>query len=111
MQNILHIVLYAHSRDDLAGTQRETLLQYRKEISMAKKPNVWVVPHENGWAVKREGGQKPSRVTSRKEDAVNIGRNIAKRDGAELIVQRRDGTIQSKDSYGSDPLPPRDTEH
>ncbi len=78
---------------------------------MAKKRNVWVGPHPDGWAVRRERGQKPSRVTARKEDAVNIGRELAQRDGTELIVQRRDGTIQSKDSFGKDPYPPRDTEH
>jgi len=78
---------------------------------MTKKRNMWVTPHEDGWAVKREGGQKPSRVTPHKDDAVDIGRDIAKRDGTELIVQRRDGTIQSKDSFGKDPCPPKDTEH
>jgi hypothetical protein len=78
---------------------------------MTKKRNVWVTPHKDGWAVKREGGRKPSKVTPRKDDAVNIGRDIAQRDGTELIVQRRNGTIQSKDSFGKDPCPPKDTEH
>jgi hypothetical protein len=78
---------------------------------MSKKRNIWISPHENGWAVQREGGEKPSRVTTRKEDAINIGREIAKRDGTELIIQRTDGTIQSKDSYGKDPFPPKDKEH
>jgi hypothetical protein len=78
---------------------------------MARKRNVWVSPHRDGWAVRREGSDKASRVTARKEDAVNIGRGMAQRDGTELIVQRKDGTIQSKDSYGHDPFPPRDTEH
>jgi hypothetical protein len=78
---------------------------------MSKKRNVWVTPHKDGWAVKREGGERASRVTPRKEDAVKIGRDYAQRQGAELIIQGRDGIIQSKDSYGKDPFPPRDTEH
>jgi hypothetical protein len=78
---------------------------------MSKKRNVWITPHKDGWAVRREGGDRASRVTQRKEDAVSIGRDIAQRNGTELIIQRKDGTIQSKDSYGGDPFPPRDTEH
>jgi hypothetical protein len=78
---------------------------------MTKKRNAWVIPHKDGWAVKREGGERPSKITSLKQDAVDFGRNIAQRDRTELIVQRKDGTIQSRDSFGSDPFPPRDTEH
>jgi hypothetical protein len=78
---------------------------------MARKKNVWVTPHDDGWAVRREGSQRASRVTPTKQEAEKIGREIAKNEGLELIVQRQDGTIQSKDSYGNDPFPPKDTEH
>ena len=78
---------------------------------MSRKRNIWVVPHKGGWAVKREGSGRASRVTDRKQDAVDTGRSMAQRDRTELIVQRRDGTIQSKDSFGNDPHPPKDTEH
>ena len=78
---------------------------------MSKKRNVWVVPHKNGWAVKREGANKASRVVSRKQDAIGIGRDIARKDGTEFIVQSKGGRIQSKDSFGKDPHPPKDTEH
>ena len=79
---------------------------------MSKKPNVWVSPRPDGkWEVQREGSKKPSRVVDTKQEAWNVGRDLAERDGVELIVQRRNGTIQSKDSYGNDPNPPKDTEH
>jgi len=79
---------------------------------MAKKsPNVWIVPHEGQWGVKREGADRLSRITDTKQEAEEIGRNIAKREHGELISQRRDGTIESKDSFGKDENPPKDTEH
>jgi hypothetical protein len=79
---------------------------------MVKKRNIWVSPRQDGrWQVKREGTDRASRVVDRKSDAENIARDIGKRDKVEVITQGRDGKIQSKDSFGQDPFPPRDTEH
>jgi len=50
-------------------------------------------------------------VTTTKKEAEKIGRDLGKKDGVEVITQRKDGTIQSKDSFGNDPNPPKDTEH
>jgi hypothetical protein len=75
------------------------------------KPNVWVVRHPEGWAVKREGADRASFVTDTKQVAEQLGRAIAQRQHVELITQDRHGRIQSKDSFGHDPIPPRDTEH
>jgi hypothetical protein len=78
---------------------------------MAKK-NVWVSPTGDGnWKVQRENSERASKVTSTKAEAERAAHDIAKRDKVELIVQGQDGQIQSKDSFGNDPLPPRDTEH
>lgn len=78
---------------------------------MTEKSNVWVTTQDEGWAVKTEGSERAYRVTDTKEEAVEIGRELAKNSGVDLIVQRTDGTIQSRDSYGDDPAPPEDTEH
>jgi hypothetical protein len=78
---------------------------------MSRRRNLWVVPHADGWAVRREGAERVSRVFETKQRAVEFGRQMAQEGQVELITQRRDGTIQSKDSYGPDPFPPRDTEH
>lgn len=79
---------------------------------MAKKRNVWVSPRPDGkWQVKREGADRASRVVDRKSEASEIARGMGRRSRVEVIIQRRNGTIQSKDSYGKDPCPPRDTEH
>lgn len=44
---------------------------------------------------------------ARKAAAEAAARSIAANQGAELIVHRKDGTIQRRDSHGSDPCPPR----
>ncbi|MFP5521246.1 DUF2188 domain-containing protein [Peptococcus simiae] len=36
---------------------------------------------------------------------------MAKNQKAELITHSRQGRIRSKDSFGNDPCPPKDTEH
>lgn len=78
---------------------------------MASK-NIWVSPRPDGkWQVKREGSDRASRVVDHKTDAEKIARDMGRRDGVEVITQGRDGRIRSKDSYGRDPFPPRDTEH
>lgn len=48
---------------------------------------------------------------SKLADAIDYAKELAKRQQSELIVQKRDGKIQSKDSFGNDPCPPKDTEH
>ncbi len=76
-----------------------------------QKGNIWVTPHKDGWAVKREKGQRSIAVTPTKDKAVQIGVQIGRKDGVDVITQRKDGVIQSHDSYGNDPCPPKDTEH
>lgn len=44
-------------------------------------------------------------------NAIDAGRREAKRDAVDLVTHARDGKIRSKDSYGNDPLPPRDREY
>jgi uncharacterized protein YdaT len=83
---------------------------FRRRNEVAKKRNVWVVPHEKGWAVKREGSKRAAEVFELKEKAVAAGRKLAKKHKTELIVQAKDGSIQSKDSYGAESTK-KDKEH
>jgi hypothetical protein len=71
------------------------------------KRNVWISPHPDGWKVHRENSERASRIIPTKSDAVEVGRDIARRERVEIVIQRRDGTIQQKDSYGNDEFPPR----
>ena len=62
---------------------------------------------------------KPDPFTSRETlsnhrtqaNAIGAGRREAQRDRVDLVTHGRDGTIRSKDSFGNDPIPPRDREH
>jgi hypothetical protein len=74
---------------------------------MAKK-NVWISPRPDGWAVQREGSERASRVLPTKEEAKDKGRDMAREDKVELFIQRRNGTIENRNSFGHDPIPPRD---
>jgi uncharacterized protein YdaT len=78
---------------------------------MAKK-NQHVVPAKgNKWGVKGEGNQRITKKTDTQKEAINVAREIAKKQGSEVVIHRRDGTIRDKDSYGNDPHPPEDKKH
>lgn len=78
---------------------------------MAKKP-VIVGPSGDGrWTVKANGSSAPLSTHHKQATAIDKAEKIAKDQGTELIIRGRDGTIRSKDSYGNDPIPPKDKEH
>jgi len=78
---------------------------------MAKK-NQHVVPtKDNRWGVKGEGNQRITKKTDTQQDAIIVAREIAKNQGGEVVIHRKDGTIRDKDSYGNDPHPPEDKKH
>ncbi|WP_317383786.1 DUF2188 domain-containing protein [Anaerobiospirillum succiniciproducens] len=67
-----------------------------------------VVHNPNGgWDVKRSGAQRSSGHYDTKSDAVNAGRQISRNQGTEFVIHGRDGKIQSSDSHGRDPYPPK----
>lgn len=75
---------------------------------MSKKSGVHTVPnpHGKGWINKQDG-----EVVSRhhtKENAVERGRSVARQDHTEHTIHKKDGRISEKNSYGRDPMPPRD---
>jgi len=59
--------------------------------------NYHVVPRGDKWAVIGEN-----------KEAIRRGKELAQREGSELIIHGKDGKIRDKDSYGNDPFPPRD---
>lgn len=71
--------------------------------------NVHVVPSGSSWKVK-QGGETISKHRTQ-DNAADRAKTEAKRDRVDVVVHRPDGRIRSKDSYGNDPNPPRDTEH
>ena len=60
-----------------------------------------VTPHPNGgWQVKGAGNSKATVRT-------NIGREISRNQGSELVIHGCNGQIRAKDSHGHDPYPPK----
>lgn len=81
-----------------------------KRVGPIIKHNVHVTRTGVGqWRVS-QGGRTVS-VHRTQASAVNAGGRVAKHDGVGLVTHGRDGRIRSKDSYGNDPLPPRDRQH
>ncbi|WP_018079031.1 DUF2188 domain-containing protein [Thiobacillus denitrificans] len=74
---------------------------------MATKRNQHVVPSGKDWAVTGAGSSRATEILSTKSQAVGRAREISRNQGTELIVHGRDGKIQSRDSHGHDPFPPK----
>ena len=67
-----------------------------------------VVPNkEGGWGSKKAGAQKSSKNFDTKKEAEQWSREKSKKEGSELTIHKKDGTIQRKDSHGNDPCPPK----
>jgi len=74
---------------------------------MAKGRNQHVVPAKDGWAIKGAGSPKATKVFGTQKQAIQRGREIAKRQGSELLIHGRDGKIREKNTYGRDSHPPK----
>jgi len=73
------------------------------------KASKHVVPSPSGgWSVKNSGAARASKNFETQQQAISYGRDAAKRSRTELYIHGRDGTIKNKNSYGNDPMPPRD---
>jgi hypothetical protein len=73
--------------------------------------NQWVSPRDGRWGVHGEGNGKDTKLFDTQKAAQDYAIGIAKNQHSEVIVQGQNGRIRSKDSYGNDPNPPKDTEH
>jgi hypothetical protein len=61
----------------------------------------------NGWKVKRGGASRATCIKKTQQEAIFIGRQIAKKNNSEFMVHGRNGRIRIKDSYGNDDFPPK----
>lgn len=72
-----------------------------------KSKKVFVSPSADKWKVQSVGARKAAGLFDRKSEARARGIELAKNQGAELYVQKQNGTIHERNSYGNDPFPPR----
>lgn len=73
--------------------------------------NQHVVRRGDGWAVVGAGNNRATKIVKTQKEAIEIAKQIAENQGSDVVTHGRDGQIRSKDSYGNDLNPPRDTEH
>jgi uncharacterized protein YdaT len=71
------------------------------------KPGQHVVPNGKKWRVRKSGASKASGVFATQEEAIREAKKIAKNQGTELYIHGKDGRIRERNSYGSDPHPPK----
>ena len=75
--------------------------------NMARNSHHIVHNSNGGWDVKRGGAQRASGHYATKQQAIQAGRVISQNQGTEFVVHGLNGRIQSCDSHGGDPYPPR----
>ncbi len=75
---------------------------------MSERGGIHVVPHKGRWAMTREDAARAAdRTFPTQEEAIKRGRLLAQRECVEFFIHGMDGEIRSKDSYESDPHPPK----
>lgn len=64
-----------------------------------------ITPNKTGgWKIKGQGSAKASKLSKTKEEAIKIGRKIAKSvQPSQLIIHKKDGKIQTEYTYKNDP--------
>jgi len=72
-----------------------------------KSKNQHVVPHHEGWAVKGAGNQRATSVHKTQSEAIKDARDIAQNQKSEMLIHGRNGQIRERNTYGSDPHPPK----
>ena len=75
--------------------------------NMARQTHHVVHNPNGGWDVKRGGSGRSSGHFDTKQEAVNAGRIISQNQKTEFVIHGTNGKIQSSDSHGNDPCPPR----
>ncbi len=71
------------------------------------KPGIETYHEDGQWKSRRQGNQRAFAAGGTKAEQTAQGREAAVRDGVEHTIKNMDGTIGRKNSYGSDPHPPR----
>jgi len=76
---------------------------------MASRKTYHVTPKsDGGWNVKAEKAGRASSIHGEKADAVDRARDLAKSQPlGQVVIHKKDGTIQTEYTYGKDPYPPK----
>jgi uncharacterized protein YdaT len=77
-------------------------------MNMTKR-KIYHVTHgaNGGWKVKGENASRAVSNHDTKADAINRAKELAKnQDRGQVVIHKKDGTIQTEHTYGKDPYPP-----
>ena len=66
-----------------------------------------VVPSGDGWSVRKAGASRVSSNHATQQEAIAAATKTARNQKTELYIHGRDGRIRERNSYGSDPHPPK----
>lgn len=94
-QEVLDVAIRVESASSHSGVQQVTVR------------NQHVVPRGNRWAVRKAGAERVTRHFDTQREAIEVARELARSQGAEVFIHGRDGRIRERDSHGNDPFPPR----
>jgi hypothetical protein len=75
---------------------------------VSRRRDVHTVPNPTGSGWVNEVAGRVVSSHRKKEPAVSAGRQMARQQQAEHVIHNTDGRISQSNSYGNDPLPPRD---
>ena len=79
----------------------------KENNKMAKKKNYDVSPKDDKWQVKQHKASRASKTFDTQKDAIEYGRDKAKKAKSELYIKNRKGQVREANSYGKDPYPPK----
>lgn len=81
-------VIYPEEEEEMAKTERRVVYH--------------VVPHKEGWAIKRSREVVDTHPTKAEavQRGMELGRSHVK---GQLVIHKKDGTIQEERTYGADP--------
>ena len=77
------------------------------------KKQIHIIPNSDrgGWDAKRANAERASKHFETKQEAMDWSRELAKKEGLEMIPHLKTGQIQNPNSYGNDPSSIIDTKH
>jgi hypothetical protein len=65
--------------------------------------DIHTVHRDGSWFNEVEGGERASNSAATKEEAVSVGRDMARARKVEHLIHNQDGQIGERNSYGNDP--------
>lgn len=96
----------------LRTNQNDPQIRAYKEAVERGRHNYHIVPAGDDWVLRKADAHNSRNTFGTQSEAIRAGREIARnQQSGELIIHGRNGRITARESYASDPFPPKDTNH